>query len=32
MDVKGAIQACRAALNEFTDTPRFEAQLGNALY
>jgi tetratricopeptide (TPR) repeat protein len=32
MSVEEAIQACRAALHEFPDTPRFEAQLANALF
>jgi hypothetical protein len=32
MNVEGAIQACLAALHEFPDTPRFEAQLANALF
>jgi hypothetical protein len=32
MNVEGAIQACRAALHEFPNTPRFEAQLANALF
>jgi TPR repeat protein len=32
MNVEGAVQACRAALHEFPNTPRFEAQLANALF
>ena len=32
MEVDGAIQACRKALDEFPSIPRFEAQPGNALY
>ena len=32
IDVEKAIQACKAALNEFPNTPRFQAQLGRALY
>ena len=32
IDAQRAIRACRAALDEFPNTPRFQAQLGRALY
>jgi tetratricopeptide (TPR) repeat protein len=32
INAQSVVQACKAALNEFPDTPRFQAQLGWAFY